>query len=182
MNRKEKILVLGGCRSGKSSHAQVLAESMGERRLFVATCVPQDAEMHARVDRHRRDRDESWDTLEIPVELAGAIAEHRSPVDVMLVDCLTLWLNNLLMETRDEERIRKRIKDLAQAVEAAPCAVVIVSNEVGAGIVPDNPLARLYRDLVGWTNQAMAASCDRVVWTVAGIPVTIKSPSGTLEP
>lgn len=182
MKPNEKVLVLGGCRSGKSSHALALAESMGRRRLFVATCVPQDPEMQYRVDRHRRDRDKTWNTLEIPVTLADAITGHQPPVDVMLVDCLTLWLNNLLMETQDEDRIRRHIDELARAVESAPFAVVLVSNEVGAGIVPDNPLARLYRDLVGWTNQAMAGACDRVVWTVAGIPVTIKPSSGTIEP
>ena len=176
MTNTDKILVLGGCRSGKSSHALSLADGMGNRRVFVATCVPRDDEMTERVNRHRQERDDTWDTLEIPVDLAEAITTCSPTADVMLVDCLTLWLSNLLEQTQDIGRIRRRIDGLAEAVKAAPHAVILVSNEVGAGIVPENRLARLYRDLAGWTNQAMAAACDRVVWTVAGIPVTIKPP------
>lgn len=176
MTNIDKILVLGGCRSGKSSHALQLAEGMGKRRIFVATCVPHDDEMRARVDRHRRERSDTWNTLEVPVDLAAALTTHSPSADVMLVDCLTLWLSNLLMETQDVSRIHRQIDDLAEAVKAAPNAVVLVSNEVGAGIVPENRLARRYRDLAGWANQAMAAACHRVVWTVAGIPVTIKPP------
>lgn len=174
MMKNPKILVLGGCRSGKSAHALRLAEPMGPRRLFVATCVPRDEEMRERVNRHRRERGESWQTLEVPVTLADTIGTRSASAEVMLVDCLTLWLSNLLMETDDEARLRRHIDVLARAVEAAPNAVILVSNEVGAGIVPENRLARRYRDLAGWTNQAMAAVCDRVIWTVAGIPVTIK--------
>ena len=176
MTDTDKILVLGGCRSGKSNHALALAEAYGRRRVFVATCVPHDEEMEGRVDRHRRERSDSWHTLEIPVNLADAIRAHSPAADVMLVDCLTLWLSNLLMQTQDTRQIRRRIDELAEAVKIAPHAVVLVSNEVGAGIVPENRLARLYRDLAGWTNQAIAAACDRVIWTVAGIPVTIKPP------
>lgn len=178
----EKILVLGGCRSGKSSHALELAEAMGPHRIFVATCVPRDDEMRDRVVRHQKDRSESWDTLEIPTALPDAIREHSPSADVMLVDCLTLWMSNLLMETEEVEAIRQRIDELAEAVKAAPHAVVLVANEVGSGIVPENRLARLYRDLAGWSNQAMAAACDRVVWTVAGIPVTIKPDNRTIAP
>ena len=176
MTENNKILVLGACRSGKSSHALQLAEGMGPRRVFVATCVPHDDERKARVGRHRRERSDAWHTLEIPVNLAETIRTHSPAADVVLVDCLTLWLNNLIMQTQDTQQIRRQIDDLAEAVKAAPHAVILVSNEVGAGIVPENRLARLYRDLAGWTNQAIAAACERVVWTVAGIPVTIKPP------
>ncbi|MBC2767332.1 MAG: bifunctional adenosylcobinamide kinase/adenosylcobinamide-phosphate guanylyltransferase [Desulfosarcina sp.] len=176
------MLILGGCRSGKSSHALQLAERMGKRRIFVATCVPHDDEMIARVDRHRQERSDTWKTLEVPVDLAGAISAHSPTVDVMLVDCLTLWLSNLLMKTPDAAKIQRMIDELADAVKAAPKAVVLVSNEVGAGIVPENRLARRYRDLAGWANQAMAAACNRVVWTVAGIPVTIKPPFQNTAP
>ncbi|BBO80492.1 adenosylcobinamide kinase/adenosylcobinamide phosphate guanyltransferase [Desulfosarcina ovata subsp. sediminis] len=174
MTNENKILVIGGCRSGKSGHALELAEAAGPRRIFVATCVPHDDEMRDRVARHQRDRDDSWQTLEIPVDLAGAIRDYSATADVMLIDCLTLWLSNLLMQSEDVAVIRGQIDNLADAITRAPRAVVLVSNEVGAGIVPENRLARLYRDLAGWANQAMAAACDRVVWTVAGIPVTIK--------
>ncbi len=176
ITHRDKILVLGGCRSGKSSHALGLAEHMGNRRVFVATCVPRDDEMQSRVDRHRQERRDTWSTLEVPLDIAGAITTNSPSADVILVDCLTLWLSNLLMETQDMNRIRLRINGLAEAVKTAPGTVILVSNEVGAGIVPENQLARCYRDLAGWTNQAIAAACDRVVWTVAGIPVTIKPP------
>lgn len=177
-----KILVLGGCRSGKSGHAFELAGRMGPRRIFVATCVPHDAEMRDRVARHRRERDRTWTTLEIPVDLDEAIRRHGPSADVMLVDCLTLWLSNLLDQEPAIDAVRRRIDALAATVQRADCAVILVSNEVGAGIVPENPLARRYRDLAGWANQAMAAVCDRVVWTLAGIPVTIKPASFTITP
>jgi len=182
MTDSNKVLILGGCRSGKSAHALQLAESMGPRRVFVATCVPHDEEMQRRVDRHQIERGDSWTTREVPMDLAGTIRSIGSSADVMLVDCLTLWLSNLLMENNDEDRIRKAIRDLAEAVDSAACGVILVSNEVGAGIVPENRLARHYRDLAGWTNQAMAAACDRVIWTVAGIPVTIKPSSSGCAP
>jgi len=182
MTDSTKILILGGCRSGKSSHALQLAESMGPRRVFVATCVPHDEEMQRRVDLHRQERGDSWTTREVPVDLAGTIRNTDSSTDVMLVDCLTLWLSNLLMENDDEDRIRESIRDLADAVGSAACGMILVSNEVGAGIVPENRLARHYRDLAGWTNQAMAAACNRVIWTVAGIPVTIKPSSPGYAP
>lgn len=176
MTDNQKILVIGGCRSGKSSHALQRAETMGNRRLFVATCVPHDDEMQSRVDKHRQERSDVWKTLEIPLDLASAITHHSVSADVMLIDCLTLWLNNLLMENLDAEKIKIQIDGLAGAVNSAECALILVSNEVGAGIVPENPMARLYRDLAGWTNQAIAKVCNQVVWTVAGIPVTIKPP------
>jgi adenosylcobinamide kinase/adenosylcobinamide-phosphate guanylyltransferase len=182
VTENNKILVLGGCRSGKSSHALQLAEAIGRRRVFVATCVPHDDEMQRRVDRHRRERSDTWRTLEIPVSLVEVIRTPSPAADVILVDCLTLWLNNLLMQTQDTRQIRQRIDELADCVKTAPHAVILVSNEVGAGIVPENRLARRYRDLAGWTNQAIAAACDRVVWIVAGIPVTIKPPFQNMAP
>jgi adenosylcobinamide kinase/adenosylcobinamide-phosphate guanylyltransferase len=182
MNALQKTLVIGGCRSGKSSHALQLAESMGPRRIFVATCVPHDDEMRERVDQHQQARSDSWHTLEVPVNLAEAIEDHGPSTDVILVDCLTLWLSNLLMQTQNMAQIRGRIDNLAKAVASAPSAVVLVSNEVGAGIVPENRLARRYRDLAGWANQAMAAACNRVIWIVAGIPVTVKPPVQNAAP
>jgi adenosylcobinamide kinase/adenosylcobinamide-phosphate guanylyltransferase len=176
----QKILVLGGCRSGKSRHALQLAEKIGNSRLFVATCVPRDDEMRSRVEKHREDRDESWRTLEVPVDIAETITRHSPSTDVMLVDCLTLWMNNLLMEIPDVDEIGNHIHRLAESIGTAECSVILVSNEVGSGIVPENAMVRLYRDLAGWTNQAMAEVCDKVVLTVAGIPVTLKpTPTGT---
>ena len=157
----KKIFVLGGCRSGKSGFALETAQKFpGDRKVFIATCIPHDDEMKLRVARHQQEPEE--------------IVEADGKASVLLVDCLTLWINNLLMENYDSEQILEQVQSLTRAVSLASCPVILVSNEVGAGIVPENKLARLYRDLVGWANQAVAACVDQVVWTVAGIPVTIK--------
>ncbi len=171
----ENTFVIGGCRSGKSTHALELAERIpGGRKLFIATCVPRDDEMEQRVIRHQRERGEKWSTLEEPVAVPEAIHKEGASHDVILVDCLTLWMSNLLLESDDQERIAEHARALVRAIEASPCPVILVSNEVGAGIVPENRLARLFRDVTGHANQAVAGCVDRVIWMVAGIPVTIK--------
>jgi adenosylcobinamide kinase/adenosylcobinamide-phosphate guanylyltransferase len=144
------------------------------KKIFIATCVPQDDEMHLRVANHRKERDPSWKTVEAPLHLSEAILSNAHTGSVVLVDCLTLWVNNLLMEKEDIRYADKKIAELIKAVQAAEGPVVLVSNEVGTGIVPENKLARAYRDLVGSANQAVARSVDRVVMVVAGIAVTIK--------
>jgi len=172
---KEIVFVIGGCRSGKSRQALETAGAMaGSRKIFIATCIPHDVEMKQRVDRHQKERGRDWRTVETPVELPQAIAENSRQADVLLVDCLTLWISNLLLETDDDEIILKQVLSLTQSVRSAGCPIVLVSNEVGTGIVPENKLARRFRDLVGSANQAVAAQADRVVWMVAGIPVMIK--------
>ena len=172
---KKKIFVLGGCRSGKSSYALDTAQKFsGDKKVFIATCVPRDDEMKLRVVRPQQERSRHWHTVEAPLHLSEAIVEAGGKANVLLVDCLTLWINNLLMENYDSEQILDQVQSLTRAVSSASCPVVLVSNEVGSGIVPENKLARLYRDLVGSTNQAVAACVDQVVWTVAGIPVIIK--------
>ncbi len=174
----ETILVIGGCRSGKSRYALELAEKIsGSKRIFIATCMPLDDEMKERIDRHKKERDKSWTTIEVPVELSEVINEKSREGDVILVDCLTLWINNLLMETESTDIIYDRIQKLIIALEEAECPIILVSNEVGAGIVPENRLARLFRDYAGFVNQKVAACTDRVIWMVAGIPVVIKSKS-----
>jgi len=172
---KETTLIIGGCRSGKSRHALELAEKIsGNKRIFIATCMPLDDEMKERINRHKKERDKSWTTIEAPVELSVVINENSREGDVILVDCLTLWINNLLMETEDPDIIHQRIHKLILAIEEAKCPIILVSNEVGAGIVPENKLARQFRDLAGFTNQKVAERADRVIWMVAGIPVPIK--------
>lgn len=166
--------VIGGCRSGKSGHAQALAEQIEGKKIYLATCVPHDDEMAERVRRHQAQRDARWETLEEPVELAGAIADHSGEYNVILVDCLTLWTSNLLLSPDKAPELDAACRDLVQSLKSARCPVILVSNEVGTGIVPENELARRYRDEAGWVNQKIAASADRVVWMVAGIPVTIK--------
>jgi adenosylcobinamide kinase/adenosylcobinamide-phosphate guanylyltransferase len=172
---KEIIFVIGGCRSGKSSHALQMAEKMpGRRKIYIATCVPQDDEMKQRVAKHRKERNQSWLTVEAPLHLPEAILENSSKADVMLVDCLTLWVSNLLMETENEKQLEKMIAQFIGTLEKTTGPIVLVSNEIGTGIVPQNKLVRQYRDLIGLVNQAAAQTARKVIWMVAGIPVTIK--------
>ena len=171
----KKIFVLGGCRSGKSGYALEIAQQFsGDDKIFIATCIPHDDEMEQRVARHREERSRIWKTVEAPLLLPEAIAENSRRADVIIADCLTLWVSNLLMNSDDSEKIEGQIPRLTAALEKSRCPVVLVSNEVGQGIVPENKLARQFRDLVGYVNQAVAECADRVIWTVAVIPVTVK--------
>ncbi|MGD8345012.1 MAG: bifunctional adenosylcobinamide kinase/adenosylcobinamide-phosphate guanylyltransferase [Desulfobacterales bacterium] len=171
----ELTFVLGGCRSGKSTYALQTAENVnGDNRIFVATCLPQDDEMAQRVARHQKERGRHWTTVEEPLYLPEVIAQHSANADVMLIDCLTLWVSNLLMKTADNTKWQEIVSQLIDALETASCPLVVVSNEVGAGIVPENKLARQYRDIIGRVNQAVARSAGKVVWMVAGIPVVVK--------
>jgi adenosylcobinamide kinase/adenosylcobinamide-phosphate guanylyltransferase len=172
---KEIVFVVGGCRSGKSRYALETANEISkEEKIFIATCVPHDAEMKQRVDRHQKERGPNWQTAETPVHLPQTIAARSRQAKVLLVDCLTLWISNLMLGIEDDEIISERIGELVQSFNSLNCPLVLVSNEVGTGIVPENRLARRFRDLVGEANQAVAARADRVVWMVAGIPVMIK--------
>jgi adenosylcobinamide kinase/adenosylcobinamide-phosphate guanylyltransferase len=172
---KEVTFVIGGCRSGKSKHALQTAEKIAaKRRIYIATCMPQDDEMKQRVARHQKERGQNWATVEEPLHLPEAILENSLKADVILVDCLTLWVNNLLMETDDERQMEENISRLIRTLENATGPVVLVSNEVGTGIVPENKIARKYRDIIGLVNQAVAKAADTVIWMVAGIPVTVK--------
>ncbi len=168
-------LILGGCRSGKSSHALHLADRMGNaRKIFLATCIPQDDEMHQRVSRHQAERGKNWTAVETPLFLPETIRDISPNADVLLVDCLTLWVSNLMMEHADPEAIPTQTRRLIESLQTAACPVILVTNEVGAGIVPDNQLARQFRDATGQVNQQIAACADQVIWMVAGIPVKIK--------
>ena len=167
-------MIIGGCRSGKSGHALHLADPLAENKIFMATCVPRNKEMKQRVLHHQKQRNPNWKTLEVPIFLSEAIRENSGPGHVILVDCLTLWINNLLLEKYDPENIDRNIQKLVQSLEKTECPVILVSNEVGTGIVPENRLARLFRDVAGFANQKIGASVDRVIWMVAGIPVEIK--------
>jgi adenosylcobinamide kinase/adenosylcobinamide-phosphate guanylyltransferase len=171
---EKTILVIGGCRSGKSSHALGLAEQIPGQKIFIATCMPQDKEMEHRVLRHQQQRNSTWETLEVPLFLPEAIINNGAKGHVILVDCLTLWINNLILNDDKPENIDIQIRKLIQSIEKVECPVILVSNEVGTGIVPENKLARLFRDITGFANQKVAACVDRVIWMVAGIPVKIK--------
>ena len=168
------LLVLGGARSGKSRHAQARAETlaaMGKRPLFVATAQALDDEMADRVTRHQADRGPQWTTVEEPLDLGDAVRRLSRPGAVLLVDCLTLWCSNMMFAGRD---VDAGLADLADALRAAPGPVILVSNEVGLGIVPENALARRFRDLAGRINQTVAAVADEVVFVAAGLPLTLK--------
>ncbi|MFP4213687.1 MAG: bifunctional adenosylcobinamide kinase/adenosylcobinamide-phosphate guanylyltransferase [Desulfohalobiaceae bacterium] len=175
MQAKQTILVLGGCKSGKSAHALELAREYPRgKRVFVATCQARDPEMQNRVDRHRQERGPGWQTLEEPVDLPGCILSQQDPETVLLADCLTLWLSNLLQQELREEQILERFDQLQASLEQARGRVILVANEVGAGLVPMQEISRLFRDLAGVLNQRAAASAQQVFWLVAGIPVRIK--------
>ena len=172
---KKIVFFLGGCRSGKSKLALELCDSLPvDRRIFLATCIPRDDEMKKRVARHQDERSRKWQTVEAPINLPKTIADYSRRADVILVDCLTLWISNLLMDNGDDDQVAAQVSSLIQSLSSAECPVVLVSNEVGAGIVPEYEISRRFRDLVGSANQAVAAKADRVVWCVAGIPVEIK--------
>ena len=171
---KETTLVIGGCRSGKSRHALYLAEQVPGQKIFIATCMPQDKEMEQRVLHHQQQRSSAWKTIEVPFFLPEAIHKNGTEGHVILVDCLTLWINNLILDNDKPENIDNHIQKLTQSIETSECPVILVSNEVGTGIVPENKLARLFRDITGFANQKVAACVDQVIWMVAGIPVKIK--------
>jgi adenosylcobinamide kinase/adenosylcobinamide-phosphate guanylyltransferase len=192
----EIILVTGGSRSGKSTFAQQLAESLSETRIYLATCPVIDGEMADRIEKHRRDRqDRRWQTIEEEIDLAGALTQgirqesqkkgeaaagEKQQGGVILVDCLTLWINNLLYqaEKRDaslsEADIVTASQEVLRAARSCEGTVIFVSNEVGLGIVPDHFSGRLFRDLAGRCNQVFAREADAVVFMVSGIPMWIK--------
>jgi adenosylcobinamide kinase/adenosylcobinamide-phosphate guanylyltransferase len=165
------LLVLGGARSGKSRHAEQRAEAEPGALVYIATGQAFDAEMEERIARHRADRGPRWRTVEAPLELPQAIAAEAGPGRVVLVDCLTLWASNLLLAERDGEAEAAR---LATLLRDAAGPVILVSNEVGLGIVPDNALARRFRDVAGRINQIVAAAVDEAVFVAAGLPLRLK--------
>jgi adenosylcobinamide kinase/adenosylcobinamide-phosphate guanylyltransferase len=174
-------LILGGARSGKSRFAQKLA-ARAPRVVYVATLVPgDDAEMLARTARHRAERPGSWRTVEEPLALADAVELASREADAVLVDCLTLWLSNLSWEHRNSEpgRLEEAIQSqLRRIVDAAhTCHVILVSNEVGSGTVPESPVARAFRDVHGFLNQWVAEAAGEVILSVAGLPLYLKTPA-----
>jgi len=173
------ILITGGARSGKSRHAQACAENFPGNRLFLATSPVIDGEMRARIERHQADRQgREWRTVEEELRPTEILAGYPE-AEVVLLDCLTLWISNLLFEAEEpeyytESKVAGLAGELAATAARRRGVVIIVTNEVGLGIVPENPLARRYRDLVGRCNQTIAAAADRVDLVTCGIPLTIK--------
>lgn len=166
------LFVIGGARSGKSRYAQLRAEATGGKRLFVATGQAFDEEMRDRIARHRAERGADWETLEAPLDIAAVIRTRAAPDTVLLIDCLTLWTSNLLLAERD---IPAATADLVAALAKAGGPVILVANEVGLGIVPDNALARRFRDAAGTVNQQIAAIAGEVQLLAAGLPLALKT-------
>ncbi len=174
-------LILGGARSGKSSYAQSLAEQTGKSVTFIATAQALDEEMSARIQKHRLARPASWQTLEIPRGVAQHVPQIQS--EVVILDCLTLLVNNLLMQfVKDDlaeeapflDAVEKEIDELTACIRKKEQHWMIISNEVGLGLVPPYQMGRVYRDGLGWANQRLAREADKVVFMVAGIPTAIK--------
>jgi adenosylcobinamide kinase / adenosylcobinamide-phosphate guanylyltransferase len=170
-NASCNLLVVGGARSGKSRFAQVRAEALTGELVYLATAQALDQEMRERIALHRADRGTRWSTVEVPLELAETITACSRPETVVLVDCLTLWASNLILAERDTAAATE---GLVRAVARARGTVILVTNEVGLGIVPDNALVRRFRDAAGRINQEMAAAVDEVVMMVAGLPLVLK--------
>lgn len=163
--------VLGGARSGKTAYAlQAALTQQGSPRVMIATAEALDGEMAYRIARHRAERGADWTTVEAPLKLAAAVTD-LAPGAVAVIDCLTLWITNLMM---DEADVGAAVAELLAALKATPAQVVVISNEVGQGIVPDNAMARRFRDEAGWAHQALAAAADQVVFVTAGLPLVLK--------
>jgi adenosylcobinamide kinase/adenosylcobinamide-phosphate guanylyltransferase len=164
-------LILGGARSGKSRYAEALVQSVARRTpIYIATAEARDDEMQARIAQHRAQRGDGWHTIEEPLALPARLQQNESG-DVVLVDCLTLWLSNLILADHDIEDAAAR---LCAALAASPAQIVLVANEVGLGIVPENALARRFRDEAGRLNQRVAALADHVAFIAAGLPLLLK--------
>ena len=164
-------LVLGGARSGKSRHAEALATHGGLARVYVATGRAWDDEMRERIARHRADRGDAWTTVEAPVDLLATLREHAAEGRAVLVDCLTLWVTNLMMAEMD---VDGEARALASGLPPLDGRIVLVSNEVGMGIVPDNAMARAFRDHAGRLHQSIGAVADEVYLVAAGLPLKLK--------
>ncbi len=169
-------LILGGARSGKSRLAEKLASDSGLNVIYIATSQPLDGEMNQRVALHRERRPAEWGLIEEPVELARVLRENAGEGRSLLVDCLTLWLTNLLM-LDDPQRLAQEREALLDGLAELPGEIIFVSNETGLGVVPLGELTRRYVDEAGWLHQALAERCHRVVFTVAGLPMTLKGPA-----
>jgi adenosylcobinamide kinase/adenosylcobinamide-phosphate guanylyltransferase len=170
------LLITGAARSGKSSYAEQQARELGPRLLYIATAEAKDAEMRKRIEEHKRRRGNDWVTIEEPLALTETLLRKRGQTDCALVDCLTLWLSNLLL-AHEAKYARKKVEQFVETSRQLDFHLILVSNEVGWGVVPKNSLARQFRDLSGWANQRMAAVANEVVLMVTGIPMIVKKTS-----
>ena len=177
-------LILGGARSGKSTYAERLAERNSGRVAYIATAQALDEEMEERIAIHRQKRPDSWQTFEIPAGVGRALLKDPPKTEVILLDCLTLLVTNRLLEAAPDvdqpdeaaatDLVKGEIDDLLSAIQSSPAEWIVVSNEVGLGLVPPYPLGRIYRDLLGWANQRLAHAADKVVFMIAGVPMRLE--------
>ena len=175
-NRKGRvILVIGGTRSGKSRFAVELAKGLGRRIVYVATCRAADREMRQRITRHRRQRPAHWRTIEPPADPAAVIAELDGAPEGLILDCLTMYVSQALVAGHSDAAIQRRVGRLCRAIRRASYPVIVVTNEVGSGIVPEFPMGRRFRDLAGLANQTAAACADEVYLLIAGIPMRLNA-------
>jgi adenosylcobinamide kinase/adenosylcobinamide-phosphate guanylyltransferase len=171
---KRLIFITGGCRSGKSRFALNYANRHFSKKLYLATCEILDEEMAQRVENHKKMRGMEWVTVEEPIEVVETIREYQIQVEVILLDCLTLWLSNLLIKWNDDLKVMHEIGRLVNAIKEDGPSYILVSNEVGMGIVPHEPLGRRFRDLSGMANQKIAEVANMVIFMVSGIPIFLK--------
>ncbi len=169
----QTVLFLGGCRSGKSRLAEEFVVRHFSRPCYVATMMKSsDPELHERIELHQKRRGDSWQLIEEPHDVCTVLS--RPDADVVLIDCLSMWLTNLLLADLADHQIHHKVGMLTEAISSCPVPVVMVANEVGLGIVPDSTLGRRFRDLAGWLNQQVAAVSSRVILVAAGLPLTVK--------
>lgn len=176
-----RTLILGGARSGKSALAERLAADGGREVIYVATAQAHDDEMHERIGHHRARRPAHWHCVEEPLALADALRRHAREDRCLLVDCLTLWLSNLLIDPQPAHFVRER-DALLDALPALPGELLLVSNEVGLGIVPMGALSRRFVDEAGRLHQSIATQCERVLFVTAGLPIALKGPLKEISP
>ena len=176
-----RMLILGGVRSGKSRYAEELARSQARPVTLIATAEARDEEMAARIEAHRRHRDPRWRIVEEPLALAAALRRAVSPESLVIVDCLTVWLSNLVCG-KDADASRRETQALLDALSSLDGDCILISNEVGFGIIPANALARRFGDEAGVLHQRVAARCDRVILMVAGLPLAVKESPGISGP
>lgn len=168
------VLITGGARCGKSRYAMELAGGHDGGRVYIATAEPIDADMLGRIEKHKEERGDKFVTIEEPLDISGALERVPEGVGVAVVDCLTVWLGNLMYHHGDGEGALPGVAEFLDILSAPPCDLILVTNEVGMGIIPENRLARVYRDALGRLNQEAARRASRVVLMVSGLPVTIK--------
>ena len=171
---KRMIFITGGSQSGKSRYALDYANRHFLRKLYLATSEALDEEMVRRIELHKKARGREWQTVEEPIEVVSRIRQYADKVDIILLDCMTLWLSNLLLRWDQEQKIIDEIGRLSETIREIETPLIMVSNEVGMGLVPVDPLGRRFRDLSGVANQRMAEAADTVIFMVSGIPMFLK--------